>query len=63
MRTRVNKWSRRYEATAHSETGDGLLHITLQKEPDDRLRVYEKIGDSQHLITPARMNTATETRG
>ena len=63
MRTWVNKGSRRYEATAKSETGDGLLHITLQKEPDDRLRVYEKIGDSQHLITPARMNTATETRG
>lgn len=63
INTRVNKGSRRYEATAQSETGDGLIHITLQKEPDARLRVYEKIGDSQHLITPARMNTATETRG
>lgn len=63
INTRVNKGSRRYEATAQSETGDGLIHITLQKEPDDRLRVYEKIGDSQHLITPARMNTATETWG
>lgn len=63
MRTRVNKESRRYEATAKSETGDGLIHITLQKEPDDRLRVYEKIGDTQHLITPSRMSTAAGTRG
>lgn len=63
INTRVNKESRRYEATAQSETGNGLLHITLQKEPDDRLRVYEKIGDSQHLITPAKPNTARETRG
>ena len=58
-----NKEPIRIAFTAHSETGDGLLHITLEKDPGNLVRAYEGTGDTQHLITPARMNTATETRG
>ena len=43
----------RMAVTAQSETSDGLLHLTLQKDPDNLVRAYEGTGDTQHLITPA----------
>ena len=47
----------RMAVTAQSETSDGLLHLTLQKDPGNLVRAYEGTGDTQHLITPATAKT------
>ena len=47
----------RMAITAQSENGDGLLHLTLQKDPGNLVRAYEGTGDTQHLITPAAAKT------
>ena len=50
----------RMAVTAQSETGDGLLHLTLQKDPGNLVRAYEGTGDTQHLITPAAVGTVKQ---
>ena len=58
-----NKKPIRIAFTAHSETGDGLLHITLEKDPGNIVRAYEGTGDTQHLITPAAHADNTRQKG
>ena len=58
--TDSNGKSIRMAVTAESETGDGLLHLTLQKDPDNLVRAYEGTGDTQHLITPATAVTVKQ---
>ena len=58
-----NKEPIRIAFTAHSETGDGLLHITLEKDPGNLVRAYEGTGDTQHLITPAAHADNTRQKG
>ena len=53
----------RMAVTAQSETGDGLLHLTLQKDPGNLVRAYEGTGDTQHLITPAAHADNTRQKG
>ena len=43
-----------------AQSDDGSIrHLTLQIDKSNRLRAYESMGDSQHLITPA----STERKG
>ena len=53
----------RMAVTAQSETSDGLLHITLEKDPGNLVRAYEGTGDTQHLITPAAHADNTRQKG
>lgn len=53
----------RMAITAQSENGDGLLHLTLQKDPGNLVRAYEGTGDTQHLITPAAHADNTRQKG
>ena len=53
----------RMAVTAQSETGDGLLHLTLEKDPGNLVRAYEGTGDTQHLITPAAHADNTRQKG
>lgn len=53
----------RMAVTAQSETSDGLLHLTLQKDPGNLVRAYEGTGDTQHLITPATHADNTKQKG
>ena len=58
-----NKKPVRMAVTAQSENGDGLLHLTLQKDPGNLVRAYEGTGDTQHLITPAAHADNTRQKG
>ena len=58
-----NKEPIRIAFTADSETGNGILHITLEKDPGNLVRAYEGTGDTQHLITPAAHADNTRQKG
>lgn len=45
----------RLEVTAKNSDGHGVRRLILQVDQTNRLRVYEGVGDSQHLLTPASL--------
>ena len=45
----------RLEVTAKNSSGHGVRRLILQVDQTNRLRVYEGVGDSQHLLTPASL--------
>lgn len=45
----------RLEVTAKNSSGHGVRKLILQVDHTNRLRVYEGVGDSQHLLTPASL--------